>query len=109
MLAALYVNYFNPNRRSDTHDGIRRQVYQRIEETLKRKRLEKEQMRAHLEDTLKRIEQKPEAKARMDLVLGPEPDVAVIVLNDAMILELHALYMDFLDDEEVILLAASFL
>lgn len=107
MLASLYVNFFNRRARIDGElwSPEKERVYRLLEDTIRKKLYDREKMRAHLEDVVGRLMERPEAVERIEEEMGPQP-VVILALTDVQILFLQALYMEYLDDEEVILFAA---
>lgn len=115
MLAAILIN--NNNRPRDTHDpgwittdSIRRKRWDgTYEEPLTPQQIE-DTRRKHIEDAYNRLIQIPAAAAAIrEVITHEQPDFRVLVRNQQVTELLMALYLEYLDEEDILLMYASLL
>lgn len=85
-----------------------KRLFERAKETLDRQRADSANRRKHIEDAYHRLRAIPEAKVKLEAVITNEaPDFRVIERNEAIVLLINQLYIEFLEEEDILLLAAS--
>ena len=92
-----------------TTDGIRKKRYDGTFEEPSPQQVEKSR-REYIEEVYARLQEIPEARAKVEeIITVAQPDFRVLVRNQQVVMALTALYAEYLEDEDIIIMAASLL